>query len=240
MIRIAICDDSKFDLEVMKSVLQDYYMGKNCFCEINTFTSGEELVKTYETYGNQFHLLFLDIYMKGMNGIETATLIRQYDKKLKIVFCTVSMEHAIDSYGVYAYGYLVKPLDIDRIKVLLDQFTKEVLEQDIGYLRIKSEYADYLVALREIVYIESKDKILMIHKLNKEIIKTYGKLSNLEQQLSDQHFIRCHQSYIVNMEHIRSVEKGAFLTIIEEIVPIRVKDYNKYREIYQKYILCNF
>ena len=56
MIRIAICDDNKFDLEVMKFVLQDYYKVKNCFCKIYSFTSGEELVKTYETYGNQFHL----------------------------------------------------------------------------------------------------------------------------------------------------------------------------------------
>lgn len=235
LIRIAICDDSNIDAEIMKNFLQDYYAKKNCFCEIIIYSSGEELIETYHNSGNKYHLLFLDIYMKQLNGIETATLIRKYDDNVKIVFCTVSLEHAVDSYEVYAYGYVIKPFDVSKMRGLLDKFTKTILGDEISHIRVKSEYADRLVALSEIVYIESNDKVLLIHKKNHEIVKTYGKLSHVEEQLNEKHFLRCHQSYIVNLNHVTGIEDNDFKTVIREKVPIRKKDFYKFREAYEQY-----
>ncbi|MDD5935139.1 MAG: LytTR family DNA-binding domain-containing protein [Clostridiales bacterium] len=237
MIRIAICDDSSIDTEMMRAFLEDYYAKKNCFCEITTYKSGEELIETYQRQGNKFHLLFMDIYMKQLNGIETATLIRKYDENVKIVFCTVSSDHAVDSYDVFAYGYLIKPFDVDKMKTLLNKFTKSVMGEEVSHLRVKSEYADRLIALHDIVYIESSDKVLYIHKKDKEVIKTYGKLSSVQEQLNEKYFIRCHQSYIVNFNHVTGIEDSDFKTILNEMVPIRKKDFYKFRESYQRYLI---
>lgn len=239
MIKIGICDDSVIDIEIMRAFLSDYYTKKNVFCEITTFKSGEELIDTYKRQGNKFHLLFLDIYMKQLNGIQTATLIRQHDQNVKIVFCTVSLEHAVDSYDVFAYGYLVKPFDVNKMKTLLDKFTKSVIGNEVSHIRVKSEYADRLVALDDIVYIESNDKVLYIHKKDHESIKTYGKLSNVEEQLNEKQFLRCHQSYIVNLKYVTGFEDNDFMTVLQEIVPIRKKDFYKFREYYQEFLINN-
>jgi DNA-binding LytR/AlgR family response regulator len=175
--------------------------------------------------------------MKQLNGIETATLIRKYDENVKIVFCTVSIEHAVDSYDVYAYGYLVKPFDVSRMRALLDKFTKSVLGDEVSYIRVKSKYADRLVALSDIVFIESNDKVLYIHKKNYEIIKTYGKLSSLEEQLNKKHFLRCHQSFIINLDHVIGIEDCDFTTLLRVKVPIRKKDFFTFREVYQQFQL---
>ena len=237
LIKIAICDDSNIDAEIMKTFIEDYYLKKNSFCEISLYSSGEELIETYQNGGNKYHLIFLDIFMKQLNGIETATLIRKNDESVKIVFCTVSLDHAVDSYDVYAYGYLVKPFDVSKMRALLDKFTKSVLDQEVSYIRVKSEYADRLVALTDIVYIESNDKVLYIHKKNHEVIKTYGKLSNIEEQLNEKYFIRCHQSYIVNLNHVTGIVDSDFKTLLRENVPIRKKDFYKFREAYQQYLI---
>lgn len=237
LIKIAICDDSSIDAEIMKSFLEDYYDKKHCFCEISIYSSGEELIETYQNAGNKFHLLFLDIFMNQLNGIETATLIRQYDDNVKIVFCTVSLEHAVDSYEVFAYGYLVKPFDVSKMRALLDKFTKNVIGEEINYIRIKSDYADRLVVLSDIVYIESNDKVLFLHKKNHEVIKTYGKLSGVDDQLNKKNFLRCHQSYIVNLDHVTGIEDTDFKTVLREKVPIRKKDFYKFREAYQQYLV---
>lgn len=237
MIKIAICDDSYIDAEIMKAFLEDYYAKKNSFCEIMIYSSGEELIETYQSDGNKFHLLFLDIYMKQLNGIETATIIRKFDEHVKIVFCTVSLEHAVDSYDVFAYGYLLKPFDVTKLRALLDKFTKTILGKEVSHIRIKSEYADRLVALSDIVYFESNDKLLYIHKKNRDIVKTYAKLSHMEEQLSGKNFLRCHQSFIVNLNHVTGIEDSDFITILREKVPIRKKDLNRFRNIYEKFQL---
>lgn len=237
MIRIAICDDSLIDIEIMQAFLKDYYKSKNYYCEIETYTSGETLIETYRSSGNKYHLLFLDIYMKQMNGMETANLIRKYDDNVKIIFCTVSQEHAVDSYDVFAYGYLVKPFDVEKMKHLLDKFTESVSGKEVSFLCVKSEYADRLINRRDIVYIESKDKVLYIHTKENEVIKTYGKMSNIQEQIDDSTFLRCHQSYIVNMNEINGIEDGDFTTTINETVPIRKKDFSKIRKYYNLFLI---
>lgn len=233
MIRIAICDDSSIDMGIIKAFLEDYYAKKNCFCEISTFKNGEELLDTYENSGNKFHLLFLDILMDKINGMETATRIRKMDDTVKIVFCTVSPEYAVESYDVFAYGYLVKPFDAAKMRLLLDKFTKSVLGNIVSHIRVKSDYSDRLIPLNDIVFIESNDKVLLIHLKNYEVIKTYGKLANMEQQLNEEKFLRCHQSFIVNLDHVMGIDECDFKTVIKQMVPIRKKDLYKYREIYQ-------
>lgn len=235
MIKIAICDDSYIDAEIMKSFLKDYYEKKNSFCEISIYSSGEELIDTYQSDGNKYHLLFLDIYMKQLNGIETAAIIRKFDEHVKIVFCTVSLDHAVDSYDVFAYGYLLKPFDVSKLRTILDKFTKTILGNEVSYIRVKSEYANRLVALSDIVYIESNDKVLYIHKKHNEIVKTYAKLSHIEEQLGNKNFLRCHQSFIVNLSYVTGIEESEFKTVLREKVPIRKKDLYKFREAYEKY-----
>ena len=106
--KIAICDDEKEIRESLRKILEEY---KEPFEQIDLYTSGEELLECDRNYD----LLFLDIDMKGINGIETARKIRLKDKKIKIVYVTAYKEYASQAFSVHAFGYLLKPIKKEKI-----------------------------------------------------------------------------------------------------------------------------
>lgn len=125
-IKIAVCDDSFFDREINKLYIEDYMLQKGFETEIQTFSSGTELLNTDLT---QFSLIFLDIYMDGINGIETAKTINKINPGIKIVFCSSSPEFAAESFEVEAYHYFIKPMRRDRFQNLMDELFGESEEQ---------------------------------------------------------------------------------------------------------------
>lgn len=117
-IRIAVCDDSFFDREINKLYIEDYMEQKGYETEIQTFSSGRELLSSDLT---EYALVFLDIYMDGINGIETARAINRVNPGMKIVFCSSSPEFVSESFEVEAYRYFIKPMKRDKFKELMDE-----------------------------------------------------------------------------------------------------------------------
>lgn len=101
--KIAICDDEKEIRESLRNILEEY---REPLEQIDLYAGGEEFLEC----GKSYDLLFLDIDMKGINGIETARKIRLKDKKIKIVYVTAYKEYASQAFSVHAFGYLLKPI----------------------------------------------------------------------------------------------------------------------------------
>ena len=106
--KIAICDDEKSARDILLQMLSEYPDSFSC---LDTYESGEAFLETHKNYD----LLFLDIDMKGMDGIETARKIRLKDKKLKIVYVTAYREYAGKAFSVHAFGYLLKPVKKEKL-----------------------------------------------------------------------------------------------------------------------------
>ena len=113
MIKVAICEDSKLDLQMLQKIVEFLMKDRGLDFQIETFLSGEELLAGYKNHPSD--LIFLDIMMDEIDGIKTGKEIRSLDSKVEIVYCTSSSDFALAAYEVHAMGYLLKPYEPSRI-----------------------------------------------------------------------------------------------------------------------------
>jgi DNA-binding LytR/AlgR family response regulator len=184
---------------------------------------------------SQFDLIFLDIYMNGLDGIATAHRIRKMDSTTPIVFLTISSEHAIEGYDVHASGYLLKPLNEHKLNVLLSRL---LTPADRPRIAIRCIGGMRYFFIDEIVWIESDKHSLMLHLSDGTTARTNAKLSTIEESLGDSRFLRCHQSYLVNMDHVADVQEF-FIMKDGSRVPIRVRSRKAITDAYHSYFVAH-
>lgn len=190
---------------------------------------------------NEVDLIFLDIHMPDLNGMDMAKLL---DNKLEIIFTTAYSEYAVDGFKVNALDYLLKPLDyasflkaaikaqthFERIKI-----SAENIKASSNHLFIKSEYKIIRIEIENIQYIEGMREYVRIHIENSKPLMTLLSMKKIEQKLPSNLFMRVHRSYIVNLEKISIIERNR---IIFDDIYIPVSD--QYKEKFQKFIDTNF
>lgn len=232
MYQIVVCDDCREDADLLIECISRYDVGKQAGLNISYFKSGEELLDKLKRNDFGADMIFLDIIMDGCDGIETARMLREFDKKIPIVYLTTSRDFAIDSYEVEAAGYLLKPFDEERIIGHLDKVLDKAEKKRLAVkFRGTYRYLDY----DDIRYLESKAHSINIY-LQNETVAVVGKLNDLEKQLSDIRFLRCHQSFLVNMDYVCDIGEY-FLLRDGSRVPIRIKEKRKIAEQYYRYFV---
>lgn len=165
--------------------------------------------------GNSVDLVFLDIQMPGINGIEFA---RNIPKNTLVIFTTAYSEYALDSYEVEAIDYLVKPIEADRLKkavdkaisyhsLLLSEENKSVGNIEDEYIFVKSDRRYFKVNLKEILFIEGLKDYVIIQLAEQRII-TRMNLKTMHELLPKSTFLRINRSYIVNTTHIDSFDNN--------------------------------
>ena len=194
MLKLAVCDDSEIEQEILSRLLQKLLEDRKQECTVCTYSSGEELMRDYDSFKPD--IIFLDIYMGEMNGIQTGKMIRQKNNRVEIVYSTTSLEFLMESYEVFALGYLVKPYQKEKIGKLLDYYVAKYFSYDTKVLTISFKGKTDLVNYKDIIYLESSNRIVMIYTQSKGDIRVYKKLDEIEQELNSLDFLRCHQSYI--------------------------------------------
>ena len=201
MLRIAICDDSEDDREILKSLLEKCYISADEDV-VYEFSSGKNAVSFLQKHPGEIDLLFLDIEMPNLSGMEAAEAIRAFDASIQLIFVTGYPDYVFDGYRVGAMDYLVKPVKEDRLREVL-----ECIRTLLGYKSrcycLKNTEGSYRFYYSDISYFYSdKRKIVLVSK-GKEI-DFYGKLDALETELDDS-FVRIHQRYLVNASHVEKI-----------------------------------
>ena len=226
LVNIVICENDKNDQEFVGSKVVDILDDLNIEYEIKVYNSGDDLLEGYDKYTD---IILLDIQMDGLDGMETAREIRKVDDKVEIIFITSFVEYALEGYEVKAYRYLLKPVKYDDLKTSLINCLNDInlLKKSIvvkeGDTRVK-------LSLKDIMYIEVQRNDITIHALN-GIYETKGTMNNFESEINSDTFIRCHKSYLVNMEYIKSIKRYTAILENNEEVPL---GRNKYKEIKDK------
>lgn len=234
MLQIVLCEDSESQRKLLRELLEQHFANKQEEIEVHEYECGETLVADVEEGYVSMDLLFLDIYMGEMNGMQAAHRLRELGCKVPIVFLTATAEFAVESYEVSAAGYLLKPYVKEKIEETVERVLKRT-EDDSRRLAFKSKRQHRYVDLDNIMYIESDKHAIRIHLTDGSDIETSGKLGEIETAIDDKEsFLRCHQSYLVNMKYIRDV-KDAFVMSDGTTVPIRVRGRKNVTEQYFAY-----
>ena len=203
MIRIAICDDEKHMVDHIKAFVSDFFRKKNREISIRTFLSGEDLL----SYDGQIDILFLDVQMKGMDGMETARKLRADQFRGFLIFITVLKEMVFQSFEVQAYDYLVKPVDEKQFEKTMERLYASMQNASEDSLLVQKGYEGRIIPEEEIIFCEIIDRKIYLNLASGEVVDYYERIENLETKL-DSHFFRCHRSYLINLKHLKGYKNG--------------------------------
>lgn len=231
MFRIAVCDDLAQEREKICLLLKEAFAARGAAAVFQEYESGGCLLSAWEKNELDVHLIFLDIYMEEPDGVETARLLRCRGCPSAIVFLTTSPDFAVEGYEVEAAGYLLKPPEQGKLQQLLERILRR---ENLMPIVLRQGNSVFSVVSSEIIYIESCRNRLLIHTV-RETIPYYGRMTELVSRLSQKQFLRCHQSFLVNMDRIYSAEDD-FLMENGDLVPIRVRERKTIREAYFQYM----
>ena len=201
MLRIGICDDAIESRFALRSALERLSSGCICY----EFSSGEGVLSWLQKHPNTLNLLFLDIEMNGISGMETARQIRALQIHIPIVFLTGYADYVFDGYSVGAFDYLMKPLKTDKLAQVLTR-VQEQQEQVTAFV-VQNHEGIYRIPFPDIRYFFSDRRLIHLITVHTEYT-FYDKLNRVEECLPDE-FIRIHQRYLVRIGAIDRIENQA-------------------------------
>lgn len=203
MIHIAICDDERDMSEKIREMVSEFFRRKNMEIAITQFSSGEELLN----YDKTIDILFLDIQMKDINGIETARELRREKFRGFLIFITVLKEMVFQSFEVQAFDYLVKPIEKTNFEKTMERLLTSMRNVSEANLLVQKGYESIIVPFDDIIFCEVIDRKIYLHMVSSEIIEFYDKIQNLETKL-DSRFFKCHRSFLINLKYLKSYKDG--------------------------------
>ena len=217
--KIAICDDEPVFLKKIYD-----YLWQQPDCSVECFSSPLSLLEKY-TAGERYDVLFLDILMSPLNGIELAKKIRESDRSAILVFFTVCLDYAPSGYEVGAFRFLLKPVTKEALfRVMKDIYAKL---EDSHTILIKTPECELLLHPHDLQYLKADNK--NTHVYHKDGVITLHKgFHELESLLPPSFFFRIHRKYIVNLEYVREFDEAHVTLSCGATIPVsrrRGKDF---------------
>ena len=216
MIKFAICDDEPIMVQEISNQLSQYMDGRKITpYSVTSFSNGCALLES----DCNFDIVFLDIQMDNLDGIETAKLLRQRRNRSLLIFVTVLKECVFNAFEAEAYDYLLKPLDSNHFERTMDRAVSTLAQRTDKSIVIRRGSSCDVVPLAQIVYCEVQGRKVYVHQGDGKIIDFYDNLENFERQM-DSRFFRCHRSYLVNLEYVRGCDTGLVTLSLGAQIPV--------------------
>lgn len=204
MIRVAVCDDDKLFAGNLERLIMEYFGKRLIKCDVEVFYDGSTLEEEYRK-SNRFDIIYLDIEMDKMNGIEAAKLIRNIDRNVVIIYVSNYDTYFLELFEVEPFRFIKKPINLEKFDKITQMAYERVIEEDAYFeYMYNKEYGKVLV--RDIVYFESIGRVINI-VTDREVFKFYGKLDEVEKRLKNHKipFLRIHKSFYVNFNHVDKI-----------------------------------
>lgn len=236
MLSICLCDDDINILEYYSERINEVAEKNNYIFKLETFKSGESLIFELEDNPNRFNIIIIDIIMKDINGIETTKILRNnYGYNGIIIFLSSSKDFALDSFKVEPLNYILKNDEDDRFNDIFLKAAKQVYKNSNKNVVILSKPQNKVVNLESIIYIESLNKKVILHKVFGDFEEVNCVLKEIYEKVKEYGFFRCHKSYIVNISYVQSFNKLECKLQKGITIPIG----RKYSKDFRKIILEN-
>ena len=201
MISIAIVEDDAADLAQLSECLRRYQEENGVSFSVKAFSHPSDFLDTYRT---DYDLLFMDIELPLFNGMEVARQLRRIDPVVTLVFITNMEQYAVNGYEVDALDFVVKPINFFRFSSMMRKALRQIARRDEKEVLITSGSRVTRLPVSHIHYVEIRDHLLVYHTDHGNY-ESWGKLSELETELSEHHFVRCSNSCLVNIRHVISI-----------------------------------
>ncbi len=200
MLNVAICDDESVFVDHLTGLLNQYAEETGRNIKVTSYYDGLELIEKYDP---SIDLIFLDIQMKLLNGLATAERIRQKDEKVSIIFLTTLTQYGLEGYKYQASDYIIKPIQYIRLKAEINQWLKQHRKENAPSIVISNDTGRCKVMLNSLSYVETSGRKLRLHTEEGEVMCNKS-MKEMENELSDRGFARCHTSCLVNLHYVKN------------------------------------
>ncbi len=215
MICIAVCDDEKYMTEKLKRMIKEFFNRKNIDTSVLQYSSGEELLRSNQ----KIDILFLDIGMQKIDGIETARRLRAHNYKGFLIFITILKEMVFQSFEVQPFDYLLKPVKEENFEKTMERLFLSMQDAGNDSLLVQRGYESSIIAFQDIIYCESIDRKVYLHLESGKVIDYYEKIDSLEKKL-DRRFFKCHRSYLINLNYLKSYKNNTAYMMNGKEIPV--------------------
>lgn len=226
---IIICDDESKQAEQTKQILQEYFNSIGKSIRLQTYLSGEELLHDIKCGRVKANLIFMDIELEEMNGIDVAEQINQLIPACYIVYLTSHLEYAVEVYNSEHLYYILKEELEKRLPKLCEKLERIVAQEERNVSISMKNSGTMVVPADDIIYAERQGRITEIYLMN-QVVETTHKLSELEQNWGEDQYIQCHNSYLINMRRIVVYKRDVVEMKNGFTIPISRKFQKKVKE----------
>lgn len=213
MLQLAVCDDEKIFRSDLKRIIGTELELCGIDYHIEEFSSGEELLSGVER--SECQILFLDIEMKGMDGVAAARKLRENNRQMEIIFVTSYADFVFQGYEVRALNYILKPYEPEKIAAVLHVALEELDVEAEKYYVIEQKSGSIRLPLSSVKYFASDRRTVHAVTTGEEYT-FYEKLSDLETRLPEA-FVRIHNRYLVHMKYLEAIRQNTAVVAGEEL-----------------------
>jgi len=237
MLSIAICDDAKEDRDKSCQLIKEYFKKREREVDVSVFEEAEALLSD----GRDYDLYLLDVIMPDMSGMQAAERLLKRRRRPVIVFITSSLESAVDGYRVNAAGFLLKPIEESNFRETITRVEAQYLAPEEPAIEVLHNRVPVALPLKRIAYLESRLHQVSVVLDDGEMLTVHQKLQELQEKLESldgqSRFLRCHQSYLINLSQVSRMEADCFVTLNGRQIPISRNNYKQSKHMYYHYLL---
>ncbi len=221
MINIVILEDEAEQAKRLIRMLEKYASAHPDFAY--TLRHYERSIPFLTEYKCDADILFMDIQVPDMLGMDAAKRIRMMDNKVMIIFITMLTQYAIEGYSVGAFDYVLKPVRYEEFSTKMDRVCRILAHQNTSAtLELRTKEEIRRINADEIAYIEVANHDILIHT-DREVIRQWGNLKSYEDKLTDAHFVRCNACYLVNLKYVRGIHGDTVTVGQDELAVSKAK-----------------
>lgn len=231
MLSIAICDDIALECAQLAKQIRHIASQSGHEIILREFYTGKELLQSTEA----FDILFLDIKMPDLDGMELARLLRRREETCLLIFVSAVPEYVFEAYEVEAFAYLVKPVTEEQLMKVLARGEEKLRRESRASLLISSQRLVRKIPLKDIVYMEAQGRLLTIHTLQ-DTIETYEQIGQMEKRLGGENFFRCHKGYLVNLKYVDTYDKTEIYLETKDTILLAKRRYKEFTKALLQYL----
>ncbi len=239
MITIYLCDDNRETLNQYTRLLEKVARKNNVEIKISSFNSGEELLFHLSDSPNQADIIYLDILLRHINGMDTAKRLRELGCKSEIIFLTVCEDFVYEAFDIAAVHYLLKSTtSTDKFEQVFLRAVTLVQEKITGMFICKSGNSQKVIPVKDITFFEIWKRVVTVHYKHEsaeESVNFYSTMEELEGRLLNKDFVRVHRSYLVNLHCISKLHQNGIILKTGENIPIGVTYIKHVKKIFADY-----